>query len=201
MHTYSIRDLFRDEQRKILKRIIGSTLDDFERTFIDLYENNRLLMGFVRETGMPVPRRFLSTAEIALNFELKKAFSAAEVDVERIGEIIADIGGWQGEVDVVDLEFLIRRKLERAMDGLLGDPEEMGFLVRAERLAEIVTTLPVDLNLWQSQNIYDTLARSAYPPRRDRARSGDEEASAWVARFRSLGELLYFNVPAFLAEQ
>jgi alpha-amylase/alpha-mannosidase (GH57 family) len=200
MHTYSIRDLFRDEQRKILTRIIGGTLEDFEETFIKLYENNRIVMGFVQETGMPVPRRFLTTAQIALNLELQKAFAAEEVNLERIKGIIAEIGSWQGEVDAVDLEFLIRRKLERAMDDLLGNPEEITLLIRAHRLAEVATALPVDLNLWQTQNYYDTLARNAYPAYRDRARTADEQAAGWVKNFRNLGQHLVFDVQAYLEE-
>jgi alpha-amylase/alpha-mannosidase (GH57 family) len=201
MHTYSIRDLFRDEQRKILQRVLAGTLEDFEKTFIDLFENNRLLMGFVQETGMPVPRRFLTTAQIALNLELQKAFAAEDLDVERIRGIIAEIGSWQGDIDAVDLEFLMRRKLERAMDDLLGNPEEITLLNRAQRLAEIVIALPVDLNLWQAQNTYDTLGRSVYPAYRERARNADRHAADWVANFSSLGQLLFFNVPAFLAAQ
>src|SRR6185369_2910845 len=60
MHTYSLKELFRDEQRKILRLILGSTLEDFASKFVSLYDHNRILMNFLRETGNPVPRRFLA---------------------------------------------------------------------------------------------------------------------------------------------
>jgi hypothetical protein len=34
MHTYSLKDLFRDEQRHILNLIIAGTLQEFEDKFI-----------------------------------------------------------------------------------------------------------------------------------------------------------------------
>ena len=92
MHNYSLKDLFRDEQRHILRRIIAGTLQEFEDKFISLYENSKSLMGLSRETGMPVPRYFMTTAETALNLKLQKMFTSETIDAGRLKEDVGEIG-------------------------------------------------------------------------------------------------------------
>jgi alpha-amylase/alpha-mannosidase (GH57 family) len=187
MHTYSLKELFRDEQRKILRLILGSTLEDFASKFVTLYDHNRILMNFLRETGNPVPRRFLATAEIALNLELQKAFTASELDAGRISEMIGATRFWNVHLDDIDLEFLIRRRIEKTMGELLGNPADLNLLEKVKRLMDIVALLPFKVNLWQVQNMYHLLSHTS------KGRAGEREASRWIELFDSLGRLLHFN--------
>jgi alpha-amylase/alpha-mannosidase (GH57 family) len=182
MHTYSLRELFRDEQRKVLERITGAVLAAFADNSITLYEHNKILMNFLRETGMPVPPEFLATAGIALRVELQKALTADMAKVEEVRELGAEIALWQVRLDTVELEFLLRRRLEREMRHLLDDPADRERLTRVLRLTEIARLLPIEVNLWEAQNMYFTLASSSPPPL-----AGEES-------FRELGRLLNFNV-------
>jgi alpha-amylase/alpha-mannosidase (GH57 family) len=201
MHTYSLKDLFRDEQRKILDRIIGSIRGEFASTYHDLYENNQILMKFLREAGIPVPRRFLATAETALNIELQKVLAAEVAEVERIRDIIAAANYWQVKLDAVDLEFLIRRRIERTMRALIGNPADADSLFEVLRLLEIAALLPITVNLWQTQNIYHTVALTSYPAFLAGGREGDGNALRWVEGFKNLGRLLHFNIGAVLPDQ
>jgi alpha-amylase/alpha-mannosidase (GH57 family) len=198
MHNYSLKDLFRDEQRHILRLIIAGTLQEFEDKLTTLYENSKSLMGFVRETGKPVPHYFMTTAETALNLKLQKMFSSETIDVGRLSEDIKEIGSWNVAVDNVALEFTIRRRIEGTMTALLEEPENDQHLTELLLLVEAVALLPVEVNLWQIQNIYWTMLQS----RASDLRSNDGETSerrSWSEAVRKLGQLLFFNVPAVLA--
>lgn len=72
MHNYSLKHLFKDEQRKIVNQVINATIEEFEETCCGLYENNRSLMGFLQQTGMSIPRTLYTAAEFTLNRNLKK---------------------------------------------------------------------------------------------------------------------------------
>lgn len=198
MHTHSLKELFRDEQRKILRLILGSTLEDFASKFVSLYDHNRILMNFLRETGNPVPRRFLATAEIALNLKLQKAFAASALDTVRITEMIEATKFWSVHLDIVDLEFLIRRRIEKTMGELLGNPADTNHLAEVKRLAEIVALLPFHVNLWQAQNMYHALLHTSYPVFLAEARDGERCAARWIELFAALGRLLHFNTQAIL---
>lgn len=189
MHNYSLKDLFRDEQRHVLNNIIAGTLQDFEEKFTTLYENNRSLMGFLRETGMPVPYRFMTTAEIALNLQIQKVFTADIVDVKKAREVTSEIDDWKVAVDAVALEFIIRRRLEAAMSELLQEPEKNDLLNELLNMVEAVTTLPVSVNLWHAQNIFWGMLQS-HVLEAESANGYNYRSAA----FKKLGRLLYFNL-------
>ena len=198
MHNYSLKDLFRDEQRQILLRIIAGTRQEFEDKSISLYENSKSLMGFVRETGMPVPRYFMTTAETALNLKLQKMFTSETINLDRLKEDAGEIGSWHVDVDTVALEFIIRRRTERTMAALLEEPENARLFTEVLVLIEAIASLPVVVNLWQTQNMYWTMLQSGASD----LRAGDADTIDWDIWSRAvsdLGQLLFFNVPEILA--
>jgi hypothetical protein len=187
-HSYSLRNLFRDEQRKILRHILAGTLQDFEVKFTDLYDKSRSLAGFLRENGMPVPHRFMTTAETALNLQLQKLFTTESLDMIRLREIIDEICVWKVGVDKVALEFIVRRRLEKAMTELQEEPESPQRLAYLCLLMEAIAALAIEVNLWETQNQYWNLLHS-------RATDGRTEG---IEPLRKLGGLLRFNVAAAL---
>jgi alpha-amylase/alpha-mannosidase (GH57 family) len=198
MHNYSLRDLFRDEQRQILQLIVTGTLQDFEDKFATLYDNSRSLMGFLRDTGMPVPHRFMTTAETALNLRLRKIFTSDTIDTAGLREVANEIRDWKVAVDNVSLEFIIRRRLERAMAVLRDDPENGLLTSELLVLLESVALLPIEVNYWETQNMYWSLLQSSA----DELRAVDGTAggiSSWRHEIIQLGQLLYFSVDAALA--
>lgn len=200
MHTYSLKALFRDEQRHILQIIISGTLQEFEDKFTSLYENSRSLMGFLRETGMPVPHRFMTTAETALNLQMKKLFAMEKIEITRLTEIVSEISDWDIAVDKVALEFIIRNRLEGAMADFSKNPENSEQLDELILLVEAIAALPIDVNLWLAQNMYWSLlhCRIAGFGLKETA---DESGSSRFKKLFRLGELLYFNMQSQLAAQ
>ena len=198
MHNYSLRDLFRDEQRRILGMVIGGVLTEFEDRYTALYDNYRLLMGFVRQTGMPVPYRFMTTAQLALNLKLDRAFTKPGIAEAEVGEILREIADWEVEIERIDLEFQIRRRLEKAMTCLRDNPLDSTILTEAAGLLELAGHVPIDLNLWLAQNIYLEIARPLWRELTERSRGGDTHNDWWFGQFRTLGERLNFNANAVL---
>jgi alpha-amylase/alpha-mannosidase (GH57 family) len=202
MHDYSLKDLFRDEQRHILHLIIASTLQEFEGKFITLYENSKSLMGFLRETGMPVPHYFMTTAETALNLNLQKMFTSETIDAGRLRESINEIKSWDVVVDTVALEFMVRHRTEGAMAALLEEPEDTQRLNELILLVEAMALLPLEVNLWQIQNLYWTMLQSRafeLEPTAGVANGQPNGQISWSEAVKNLGQLLYFNIPAILA--
>ncbi len=198
MHNYSLKDLFRDKQRHILRLIIAGTLQEFEDKFISQYENSKSLMGFLRETGMPVPHYFMTTAETALNLKLQKMFTSETVDMGRLKEDVGEIESWHVTVDNVALEFIIRRRIEGAMAALLEEPENGRLFSEVLLLVEAVTLLPLQVNLWQTQNMYWTLLQSRASELPSTVGVANGLMIPWSEAVKNLGKLLFFNVPAVL---
>lgn len=197
MHNYSLRELFKDGQRKILNLIMSATLEEFETSYRTMYENNSILMGFLKDTGMPVPRVFYTAAEFTLNHDLKKAFEEG-LDVDRIRGIVHEIKRWNVTVDSSALEFIVRRKIEKLMDELYKNTPDISLLRKMEKKLQILILLPFEVNLWYVQNIYYKMAKTVYRDFLLRTKFDERDKSCWVEEFKKIGQILSFNTDIVL---
>jgi len=197
MHNYSLKDLFRDEQRKILNLVISSTLEEYEAAYRGMYENSRVLMGFLSETGIPVPKALYTSAEFILNLDLRKAFEEGP-DLEKLRAAADDIMRWDLPVDSLVVEFAAGRTVEELMRRAAGAAPDALPLATAREILELMKSLSLEMNVWEMQNIYFRMAKTLYPDVRMKARSGDADASAWVETFKDLGKILSFNIALLL---
>jgi alpha-amylase/alpha-mannosidase (GH57 family) len=202
-NTYSLMHLFREEQRKILSLAINETMEQFEHAYRLLYENNRTLMAFLHEAGMPVPEAFRTAAAFTLNLDLKRACSEEMIDSEKIRGIVTEINKLDVSFDSVSIEFMLRRKCEGMIGNLCGTcvtESELSMISGLHTFMEIVRLLPVDLNYWQIQNIYYKMAKTVYREFLLKAKEGDSAAVKWLDVYRSIGEKLSFNTASVLSE-
>ncbi|MCK4910511.1 MAG: DUF3536 domain-containing protein, partial [Thermodesulfovibrionales bacterium] len=191
---FTLFDLFRDEQRKVLDTLTKGTMDSFEDSYRRMYEENRILMGFMKDTDVPVPRAFLTAAEFTLNLDLKRLLMA-EAEAESVHGVMEELDRWGITLDSVDLEFKFRRTLEREMRSLEEAPTDLEKITNMDRLMDIALQMPFTLNLWMMQNSYFNLATTMY---RSVDISDPNEREAWESAFRSLGDKLNFNLEALL---
>lgn len=201
MHGCSLVHLFRDERRKILNIIINAALKEFEEAYHTMYEHNRPLMEFVQESGMPLPKAFLSAAELTLSAALKEALAEEEPDAAKVRKTVDQIERWHVALDSPNIEFCIRRNLEELMTALYRNPADFDLLARIWQLLELLRAIPLEIVLWQIQNIYYRLAKTTYRENLARARGGDDGGAEWMEAFRQFGEMLNFNLTAVLPEE
>jgi hypothetical protein len=194
LETYSLRSLFRDEQRNILSEILISTLDEAEAVYRQLYEHHVPLMRFLADLHTPLPKAFRTTAEFALNSHLRRAFSATELDISRINHLLeeARLGGV--DLDATTLEFTLRKAIERIADRVRDSPHDLNALRDLEQAVSLAASLPFAVTLWSVQNICHDLLRDVYPEMRAKARVADPEAGVWMDHFRKLADSLSVRI-------
>jgi alpha-amylase/alpha-mannosidase (GH57 family) len=188
--TYSLRSLFRDEQRRILHLIIGSTLIEAENAYLHLYENHAALMRFISSLGTAMPAEFRTAIEFALNSLLRQAFMRDELDAGRIRGLLHDAHGYRISLDQTTLEFTLRRTLERLSNRLAADNTSLLALEQLRNGLALSKDMPFLLNLRAVQNrAYDIYTRH-YGRYLKKALKGDKDAQLWLVSFRSVAELL-----------
>ena len=197
--SYTLMNLFRDEQRKILNIAFSRRAEEFEDAYRHLYEENKTLMTFMRDAGMPVPKGFMAAVEFNLVAEIKKEFAKRELDDGRIKDIVRESGEWNVQLDS-GLEFMIRRKGERMIRRIAKAPHDHELLLEFLSYMEVLRSLPLEVNLWIMQNIYEEMAGTVYVDLVRNANSGSEPAQKLIEDFRRTGELLHFNVKSLFAE-
>jgi hypothetical protein len=194
--SYSMTVLFRDEQRRILNRIMESEWTESEAAFDNLYPR---LMAMTRTlakfgTSLTVPRAFRAAAEFALNMQLRRNLASDDLDFGSIRSLMSDAEAARVSLDVSTLEYALRMKLEGMAERFHADRSSLESLARLETAVGVARSLPLDVNLWKIQNACYDLLQTAYPEFQQKAAQGDKNAETWITHFRSLAEKVSLRV-------
>ncbi len=192
--TYSLRSLFRDEQRRIVRTILSATIAEAEAAYLQLYENHAALMHFITSLGTPMPREFTAALEYALNSLLRRACSSEELDGDRIQNLLRETQNSNVNLDKTTLEFLLRRKIEALAGRFAADPSNITKLNDLKRALHIVKKMPFAVTLWSAQNHVYAIQTGLYQRIRRKAQRGDANAQAWCDAYLELCELLTIRV-------
>ena len=187
---YSLKSLFRDQQRRILRLIFQTAQDDAMSVYRPLYENYAPLMRFLKDSGTPPPRVLMTAGELVVNEDLRLEFSRDELDHDSIRNLIeaADLAGIA--LDAETLEFVLRHKLQRLAEEYGQNSEKMDLLERMVAGMNLVYALPFHVNLRKAQNIQYDLNQRIYPVYREKAAKGDADAGKWLEYADALNEKL-----------
>jgi alpha-amylase/alpha-mannosidase (GH57 family) len=192
--TYSLRSLFRDEQRRILDTIQEASLADVEEIYRQIYEKNEPFLRFLKDLGQPPPKVLATPAEFILNLRLRRRLEEENLDVEGIGKVLEEVRSVGVALDVISLEIAIRRRIESSAARLLADHARLSLLADLEKALEVTKSLPFEVELRKVQDICYGMLHTVLPKMQQEARGAGKEAKEWVDRFVSLCERLSINV-------
>jgi hypothetical protein len=182
--SYSLKSLFRDEQRRVVRRIFDSVLSETEASYSQIYENHAPLLRFLSELKAPIPRVLRVTAEFVINAELRRELEEGNLDESRIRPLLDAAAREDIPLDATGLEFALRRRLNQTAAEWEQSPDDPELLERMERLAELARALPFTVDVWRVQNVFYRLAQSGLAQRDDQ----------WRQHLLRLGELLGVSV-------
>ena len=208
---YSLTSLFADEQHRILKSILDTTVTEVEDWLLRIYTEHATLLDFLAQANVPVPPALAVTAGFAINASLRRCIDADAFDSAEIAGLLH-----RAELDHVFLDrdllsYTADRRMKRAMVRLeaaleghaltppnfvqpgSAQPAQVIQNVLHETLAiaESLRGLPMEINLWQAQNIWNDLLRrsdASYWPRE------------WRDGFRKVGLALNISVDELVVD-
>lgn len=189
--SYSLRSLFKDEQRRILDEILSSTRLDLENRNRLIAERYTPLMRFLEDLGTPLPPALKTAADFILHIDIVNQFEREGTDIERLTALIDEARRRNVNVWDDELSFAITRKMERLMARLqdnFGDAELANHL---QQLAAIIRDMPLDPNQWRVRNKYWKMLRVDFRTYREVAKH-DPAAPNFAKHFLALGEKLNF---------
>ena len=188
---YSLKNLFRDEQFKVLNQILAHTRDDIYNTYKLLTDRYLPLTRFLSDLHVPPLHSLAPATEFVLNADLRKQFENGHTDLEQVKTIVAQARVGNVPLKADTLAFTIKRHFDRLSDELSKAPENLDTLQHFCNSASLLAVLPFDVNLWKPQNVYDQLAARVLPEMRGRT---DEQSRVWTDKFLTLGERLGFHI-------
>jgi alpha-amylase/alpha-mannosidase (GH57 family) len=190
-NVYSLRSLFRDEQRRILDGVLAETISETEATYRSIFRGRAPLMRYLADLGANLPRPLRRAAEVVLNADLQAALAADGVDPGHVRALLDEAARFAVDLDTDGLAHtlsgtvatLSARTSDRLADAREDfarfDDEHELTLERIHALMEVVSFVPFEVELAPAQDlIWRTLQRH-YGHLCERADRGDAVAVRW----------------------
>ncbi|RPJ83510.1 MAG: DUF3536 domain-containing protein, partial [Acidobacteria bacterium] len=185
---YSLKQLFRDEQRNIVDLMLKPTISDVDSAYREIYEPNVPLMRFLEDLRVPLPKAFDLAAQFVLNSGLVRALDKEPLDLAEISSLLQQAKTRRIALDSPQLGFQLRRVIKQRSERFRSRPADPGILTRLEDLVKLVHMLPFQVVLWDLENVLYEVIQTRYPVMKKRAERGDEVAQSWLTALENLAE-------------
>jgi alpha-amylase/alpha-mannosidase (GH57 family) len=190
---YSLVSLFTDDQRRIVRLILNSTLWDIEKSLTGIYEDHASLLHYLSQAGLPKPPALALAAGFAVNAGLRRALEGDPIDLALMRSYLKLAKADGVPLETATLSYLADHRMKLAMVELQMSSGSLEMLERAHTRARTLTELPFELNLWQAQNIwYEIMRNSSYAL----TSLAPEDRPLWDRDFGELGRMLNIDTAA-----
>lgn len=193
--TNTIRSLFRDEQRNVIRRILGPTIEQIADEYERIYDRHSTLLRFLAELGIPQPRELQMVGELILQRRVRQALTTTEIDREQVLSLVGEAKARSLPLDTDQLGRFFQRTIERLLSAFAADPEEIGVLELADEAVSLLPELPFEVDTWSAQNLVWDTGRDRRGEFASRAENGDSAAKRWIELFDSLAHRLHMRTP------
>jgi alpha-amylase/alpha-mannosidase (GH57 family) len=187
--TFDLRTLFRDEQRKIVEKLVHATLEEVESAHRQIYQNHVPTMRFLAGLGVPPSRALAATAEVVLNGALRRALADERTEEVEV-EALLDEARTEGvALDHRTLSFWAEKGLSQVTEAFSRTPDDVDAVRRLLLRVRLLRSLPFEVDLWKVQNHFFPLTR--------RLRNGEPSQAPereWVEEASRLADELSFDV-------
>ncbi len=193
--TFTLRTLFRDEQRKILDEVLGSTLAEVEQDYGQIYAKFAPLMRYLASLGQSVPRSLHQAAEYTLTARSRRELDRGrDVDLLLAQSLAREAREAGVTLGLEELGLAAQRSLEQLLGGLQRDPDDHVAIEVAVGLVAFSRSaaLPVDLSV--SQNLCYALRETVYAQRTALEALPGSASAHWLNAFRGLGAALRVRI-------
>jgi len=151
--TFSLRQLFRDEQRKIANLILNDSLNSAAAVYRTVFEGQAPLIRFLNGLDIPVPNALKSAAQIALNSQLEQYLERPDLDPDSIHGLLREAVACKIALDSTTLEYKVRKRLEKEAAEFAANPSDPTLAERIIKLLDLIPALPFPVVLWEAQNV------------------------------------------------
>ena len=182
---YSLRSIFRDEQRTIMTRMLHTVIDTVVDQFHTMYAEHATLMRFLQRMAVPLPPELQAVAALAVQADIRVLLSEPVPNTAELRRLVDTAQQAGVELDTATVGYLATQALYRMAAQLLATPASVNAMTQLRDFIDEMRTF--DVELWMAQNTYNVVWQRDYRAMCAAANSGDVTARTWVDEFRRLG--------------
>jgi len=186
--SFSFWNLFRDEQRKVLDKIVAADLEQAENAYREIFDRNYNIMNVLKSADMHIPDVFSRNLEVVINTEIRKVFENGPLNPRKLEKLDVQARKWLVPLDRKLIAFAAGKRLLQALQELPIVAEPVQHLDRLNRVFKVLRDLDIHPDLWQLQNEYYQISRAKTP-------DGSPMTDELVVEWERLGERLGVRAP------
>nr|HPH83074.1 DUF3536 domain-containing protein [Flavobacteriales bacterium] len=193
---FSLWNLFKDEQRKVLNQIIQKDVLQAEESFRSIYNRNYNIMSVMSDARLPIPPVLVKNLENVINADLRHVFQNGAVNISRLTQLAEDAQKWEVELDTTTIGFAASQKLHQLLSELKYDDLGIRQLDSMIQVFEVMKTLEIEPDLVEFQNEYFSQSKRLLE-NTDLLRFKQQSAKLeWIKRFLEIGKFVQVKLPA-----
>ena len=152
--TYSLKDLFKDEQKRVIDVIMSETMQETEERFARIYKANYPLLCYLSDLRAPIPPVFAHVAEFVQNRGVRSILvSKGRVETSELRRYLKEANSWNIPFDNRGLAHDLEKVLEKKVIEFREDDENLDKLEEIFDLVSLQTEAPfANVNLGPVQN-------------------------------------------------
>ena len=159
---FSLPQLFLDERRRVLTRVLAAVLEKHEETYRHIWEENSKLVHYLRHADAPIPEALALVARHVL--EQQALAALARLDdagplPSAVTEPVYEARALGLTLSLTAAKPALQRVVMRGLSSVAGGPTPER-VAAVQRLIEDATALELRFGLWQAQNRFLQVWRS-----------------------------------------
>jgi len=193
-NRYSLRHLFRDDQRRVLNRLVERSLVELDFMYRRQFQNNSALIRIMNELNMPIPKSLATTIDYTCNTDLKNALKEEPYDSAKILGAVEQADKFKANLDKVAIGYYAGRKITGLIMQIESELHNLGLLEDIHSLISGLKKLELPLNLWKAQNIFFNIINDRYPDIVERKGRNIKNFERWNSLFKEVAMHLQLGV-------
>ena len=154
---YTLKDIFADERKKVIKTMIKGNLDKFAQTYRDMYFKSRGTVQHLKGLEITIPYEIKVAAQYTLTDELNKTINKDtdinEAVVQNAYEILNEAKRVGVEVNKTKINKIFSKIVTKKIFNLTKTPE-LGRTQKINELFEFIKKLELDADIQDAQNAF-----------------------------------------------
>ncbi len=187
---FGLPHLYKDTKRAIVDRLLESILDDFKDAVRPIYTRDFDFIQAVHRMNVPLPSALTQAVGFLRHQEIYHVLERPDPDIEELRSFAGQIKSGAFDLDQKTMSAALSRTLERLLGQIEQNSEDSASLRLLDGLIVVIGDLPLELNLWKSQNRYFHLRKRRFKELKILVRTGDLDAQADLASLHRIGDYL-----------
>lgn len=188
--TFSFKDLFTDEQERLINGILQKDVRAAEDNYRDIYDRTYTLVNMLHRDKKPIPELLKNTMTTVVNAELKNIFAAPRPDINALEQWVDEANAWKIPLEKETIAIAVSGRLAMMTEALSFKVHDLQLLDTISKVVIQMGELGLKFRLWKIQNKYFTIGRDFIGNEKFMQSMPEAEYQRWLLKFKAVGEQL-----------